>query len=87
MLSIETLDIRQYLNFQSSRIKNRYDQKVKQIDFRGQKSRALKLQSNWEGLYRIVKKLNDVVFRIQKSARHRLKVVHADRLALFEEKK
>jgi len=50
------------------------------------KGRTPKLQSNWEGPYRIVKKLSDVIFMIQKSARHRLKVVNADRLAPFEEK-
>jgi len=71
---------------------------MRQIDFReGQsvwlfnpqkkKGKTPKLQSNWEGPYRIVKKLSDVTFRIQKSARHKLKVVHADRLAPFEERK
>jgi len=50
------------------------------------KSKTPKLQSNWEGPYRIVKKLSDITFRIQKSARYRLKIVHADRLAPFEER-
>jgi len=47
-----------------------------------------KLQSNWEGPYKFVKKLSDVTIRIQRSARHRLKVViHANRLAPFEKRK
>jgi len=88
---------RQHLNYQSSRIKNCCDRKMRQIDFRkGQnvwlfnpqrkKRKTPKLQSNWKGPYRIVKKLSDVTFRIQRSARHRLKVVHADRLAPFKER-
>jgi len=71
---------------------------VRQIDFReGQsvwlfnpqrkKGKTPKLQSSWEGPYTIVKKLSDVTFRIQKSARHKLKIIHVDRLASFEERK
>jgi len=50
------------------------------------KGKIPKLQSNWEGPYRIVKKLSDITFRIQKSARHKFKVVHADKLASFEKR-
>jgi len=88
---------RQHLNFQSSRAKNYYDRKIRQVDFKEGQSVWLfnpqrkkgitpKLQSNWEGSYKIVKKLSDVTFRIQKSARHKFKVVHADRLAPFKER-
>ncbi|KMQ81576.1 transposon ty3-i gag-pol polyprotein, partial [Lasius niger] len=48
--------------------------------------KAPKLQSNWEGPFSILKKFNDVVYFIQKTPRHRKKVVHADRLALFIER-
>ncbi|UYV72285.1 K02A2.6-like, partial [Cordylochernes scorpioides] len=44
-----------------------------------------KLQKSWEGPFRIVKKLNDVVFRIQRSSHSKPKVVHFNRLAPFEE--
>jgi len=97
-LNVIQQNARQHLNLQSSRVKYRYDRKVRQIDFReGQsvwlfnpqrkKGKTPKLQNNWEGPFRIVKKLSDVTFRIQKSARHKLKVVHADGLAPFEERK
>lgn len=49
------------------------------------KGRAPKLQSYWEESYEIVKKINNVVFRIRKSRKHREKVVHSDRLANFVE--
>ena len=45
-----------------------------------QKGLSPKLQRNWEGPYTIMKKINDVVYRIQKGARGKPKVVHRDRL-------
>ncbi|GBN68520.1 hypothetical protein AVEN_155441-1 [Araneus ventricosus] len=39
-----------------------------------------KLQQNWEGLY-IVKKLNDIVYRVQKSSNAKPKVIHINWLA------
>ena len=88
---------RQRLNLQSSRVKNYYDQRARQINFNvGQnvwlfnphrmKGRAPKLQRNWEGPYKIVKKFSEVVFQIRKTGRHKCKVVHADRLAPFVER-
>ncbi|UYV70790.1 K02A2.6-like [Cordylochernes scorpioides] len=44
-----------------------------------------KLQKSWEGPFRIVNKLNDVVFRIQRSSHSKPKVVHFNRLAPFKE--
>ncbi|KAJ8936846.1 hypothetical protein NQ318_000583 [Aromia moschata] len=38
-----------------------------------------KLQSNWEGPYTIIKKINDLVYRIQLSPRSKPKVVHLER--------
>jgi len=49
--------------------------------------RTPKLQSNWEGPFEIVKKLNDVVYCIRKSSKHKNKIVHLDRLATFHERK
>jgi len=87
-------EVRQRINSQSLRSKARYDQKARQIHFKeGQevwfynprrfKGKAPKLQNNWEGPYKIIKKLSDVVFGIQKSSRHKSKIVHVDRMAPF----
>ncbi|GBM83826.1 hypothetical protein AVEN_134526-1 [Araneus ventricosus] len=40
-----------------------------------------KLQQNWEGPYTVVKKLNDVVYRVQRSPNAKPKVIHINRLA------
>ena len=88
---------RRTLDMRSLQTKMRYDRKAREIRFaEGQnvwffnprriKGRPPKLQNNWKGLYKIIKKLNDIVFRIQKSKRHRNKVVHADRLAPYYER-
>lgn len=53
---------------------------------RRDKKKAPKLQSNWEGPFKIVRKLSKVVFGIKKSARHKCKIVHVDRLAIFVER-
>ncbi|GBN76169.1 hypothetical protein AVEN_195919-1 [Araneus ventricosus] len=36
-----------------------------------------KLQQNWEGPYTIVKKLNDVIYRVQRSPNAKPKVINA----------
>ncbi|UYV68169.1 hypothetical protein LAZ67_5003238 [Cordylochernes scorpioides] len=41
------------------------------------------LQYQWEGPYKIIKCLNDVIFRIQKTPMSKPKVVHCNRLAPF----
>ncbi|UYV64133.1 hypothetical protein LAZ67_2006659 [Cordylochernes scorpioides] len=48
-----------------------------------QRKRGLspKLQYQWEGPYKIIKCLNDVIFRIQKTPTSKPKVVHYNRLA------
>ncbi|GAB1869457.1 RNA-directed DNA polymerase [Camponotus japonicus] len=90
-------DVRERMALKSSQMKTRYDRKVRTILFeegervwfynpRRSKGKAPKLQSNWEGPYFIVKKFNDVIYCIQKTPRHRKKVVHADRLAPFLER-
>ena len=43
-----------------------------------------KLQCRWLGPFLIIKKLSDVVFRIQQSPRGKPKVVHFDRLKPYE---
>ncbi|KAJ8962328.1 hypothetical protein NQ318_018307 [Aromia moschata] len=47
------------------------------------KGKSLKLQSNWKGPYTIIKKINDLVYRIQLSPRSKPKVVHLERLAKY----
>lgn len=75
-------------------MKSWYDRKAKKVLFEeGQKvwffnpwrkvGKARKLQSNWGGPFIVKKRLNDVVCSIQKSAKHRQKIVHADRLATY----
>ncbi|KAJ8942551.1 hypothetical protein NQ318_021953 [Aromia moschata] len=46
------------------------------------KGKSPKLQSNWEGPYTIIKKINDLVCRIQLSPRSKPKVVHLERLTV-----
>lgn len=89
--------VSEHLKIRSSKIKEQYDRRVRQTSFQeGQKvwffnpqrvrGRAPKLQRNWEGPFVIVKRLSEVVFCIQKSPRHRKKVVHSDRLAPYRER-
>ncbi|KAJ8946245.1 hypothetical protein NQ318_004614, partial [Aromia moschata] len=47
------------------------------------KGKSPKLQKNWEGPYTIIKKINDLVYRIQLSPRSKPKVVHLERLAKY----
>ncbi|GBM71640.1 hypothetical protein AVEN_269192-1 [Araneus ventricosus] len=42
-----------------------------------------KLQQNWEGPYTVVKKLNDVVYRVQRLPNAKPKVIHINRLAPY----
>jgi len=91
-------EVRNRINMKTSRTKMLYDRKARLVDYEpGQKvwlhnprkiiGRAPKLQSNWEGPYEIVKKINDVVYCIRKSNRHKNKVVHSDRLASYYERR
>jgi hypothetical protein len=42
-----------------------------------------KLQSSWEGPHKVIARINDVVYRIQRSPRSRMMAVHLDRLAPY----
>jgi hypothetical protein len=48
------------------------------------KGKSPKLQSSWEGPDRIVTRINDVVYRIQRNSRLRMMVVHLERLAPYQ---
>lgn len=89
--------IRERLNLKSIQVKARYDRGARKVLFeegqkvwlfkpRREKGRAPKFQSNWEGPFLVIRKLSDVVYCVQKSAKHKKKVMHADRLAPFSEK-
>jgi transposase InsO family protein len=75
----------------SDAMKTRYDRRANASGFqagelvwlynpRRRKGRSPKLQRDWEGPYRVVKRINDVVHRIQRSSRSKMKVIHIDRL-------
>ncbi|GBO13185.1 hypothetical protein AVEN_124409-1 [Araneus ventricosus] len=44
---------------------------------------STKLQQNWEGPYTVIKKLNDVVYRVQRSPNTKPKFIHINRLAPY----
>ena len=83
----------------SNRMKARYDRAANTEGFRWrqlvllynpQRKKGLspKLQTSWDGPYKIIKRLNDVVYRIQKanSSRTKMKVVYIGRLAKYGKK-
>lgn len=45
--------------------------------------RCPKLQSDWDGPYRVMKVLTDVTIRIQRTPRSKAKIVHIDRLCPY----
>jgi hypothetical protein len=82
---------REKLQLSSQNMKRRYDKysHVLQLDtgatvwlYNPRRTKGLcpKLQCNWEGPYIIIKKLNDVIFKIQKNKQSKPKIVHHDRL-------
>lgn len=42
-----------------------------------------KLLKNWDGPYTIIKRINDTLYRIQRTLRGNMKVVHIDRLKIY----
>ncbi|UYV79411.1 K02A2.6-like [Cordylochernes scorpioides] len=93
MLSIHQW-AREKLHFSSEKMKDRYNVKTSHKTFKEgemvwlhnpQRKKGLspKLQYQWEGPYKIIKCLNDVIYRIQKTRTSKPKVVHYNRLAPF----
>jgi len=83
--------VRNKIKMESDRMKARYDLRVNGRTFvegeqvwlynpTRKKGRSPKLLNNWEGPYKIIKKINDLVYRIQKTPKSKMKVVHLDRL-------
>jgi hypothetical protein len=86
---------RQNLKLAIDRMKTRYDKLANSAGYQEgdrvwlyhpthMKGKSLKLQSSWEGPYKVVKRINDVVYRIQKNPRSRMMMVHLDRLATYQ---
>ena len=97
-LSIAYERARKHLKQSAMRQKSHYDKgargkKVEKGDFVWLSKKATKrglspkLDTRWEGPYLVVKKLSDVVYRIQRNGpRGILKVVHYDRLKVYQGK-
>jgi hypothetical protein len=47
------------------------------------KRKSPKLQSSWEGPYKVVTQINNVVYRIQRNPRSRMMAVHLNWLACY----
>jgi RNase H-like domain found in reverse transcriptase/Reverse transcriptase (RNA-dependent DNA polymerase)/Integrase zinc binding domain/Integrase core domain/gag-polyprotein putative aspartyl protease len=86
---------RDRLRLESDRMKTRYDVRANSAGFQAgdyvwlynparKIGRSPKLQRNWEGPYRVITRLNDVVYRIQRSVRSKAKIVHLDRLTPYQ---
>lgn len=86
-MEVKSLQAKDWYDRGACRVSFEEGQKVWFYNPRRKKGRAPKLQSSWEGPFEIIKKLNDVVFCIQRSAKHRRKIVHADRLGHFSERR
>ncbi|XP_050519398.1 uncharacterized protein LOC126893360 [Diabrotica virgifera virgifera] len=87
--------VRSNLQIASDRMKKRYDTQAERGCFKendkvwlyNPKKRtgcSPKLQQFWEGPYLIVKKINDVIYRISKIPRGKPMIVHHNRLAPYE---
>lgn len=86
--------IRQSGQQMSEKMKTRYDRKTNNRGFDEgslvwlhnpvrSKGKSPKLQAKWDGPYRVVTRINDVTYRIQKGLRGAPKIVHVDRLARY----
>ena len=83
--------VRNRIKIESDRMKTRYDIKATGRTFEAgekvwlynptrRKGRSPKLQNAWEGPYNVISKINDLVYRIRRSPKAKMKVVHLDRL-------
>ncbi|GBM79542.1 Retrovirus-related Pol polyprotein from transposon 412 [Araneus ventricosus] len=85
---------RERIKLASERMKTRYDSgatghhfkegdQVWMYNPKRRRGVSPKLQQNWEGPYTIVKKLNDVIYRVQRSPNAKPKVIHINRLTPY----
>ena len=86
---------REHLNIESERQRQKYDQQLNQRTYdRGdavwfynpkrKKKISPCLQRPWEGPYVVLKRISDVVYRIQKTPQSKPRVIHHDRLRPYE---
>jgi len=93
-LKIKSSKIKEWYDKGARQISFQEGQKVWFFNPQRGKGKAPELQKNWEGgsckhprlPYLVVKKLSEVVFCIQKTPRHRKKIIHSDRLAPYRER-
>ena len=82
---------RKHLNISSESMKRRYDVKIHKVPYqvndavwyyypKRKVGFNVKLQRPWKGPYRVVERLNDVLFRIQSGPKAKPIVVHHDKL-------
>ncbi|UYV61692.1 K02A2.6-like [Cordylochernes scorpioides] len=95
-LLLETHElVRTKIRTASHRMKTRYDQRANHDGFRQndlvwlfdpkrKKELSPKLMPVWEGPYKIIKRINDLIYRIQRSSKSKAKVVHLGRLACYQ---
>ena len=87
-------EVRANVKLATERMKTRYDLRANSAGFQAgdqvwlynpqrRRGRSPKLQSSWEGPYNVITRINDVVYRIQRSAKSKMKVVHLDRLMKY----
>ncbi|GFT31358.1 hypothetical protein TNCV_608011 [Trichonephila clavipes] len=78
---------RESINMASKMMKTQYDfhegDKVWLWNPKCRKGLSPKFQTNWEGPYTVLKRLNDVVVWIQKSPHSKLKVIYYNRLSPY----
>lgn len=86
--------VRRNIQDASDRMKESYDINTERSGYQigdlvwlynPQRRRGLspKLQKDWEGPYQIIKRINDVIYRIRRTAQSKPKVVHSNRLARY----
>ncbi|MCD1431043.1 DDE-type integrase/transposase/recombinase [Klebsiella pneumoniae] len=86
--------VRHNIQTASDRMKETYDVKASEGGYqpkdlvwlhnpRRRRGFSPKLQSSWEGPYEVVKRINDVIYRIRKLPKGKAKVVHFNRLSPY----
>lgn len=87
-------EARKNLNKSCDKMKHNYDVKAVPVSFNEgdfvwlynpQRSVGVcpKFTPKWEGPYTVIKRINDVVYRIRRTPRSKMKVVHVDRLTKY----
>lgn len=85
---------RKNLKIESAKMKTRYDARSSHRRYeegdhvwlynpKKKKGLSPKLQSDWDGPYLVLRRINDVVYRIRRIGKKKSKVVHSDRLAKY----